>query len=163
MEMTPYYILLAKLEEEISFQRKVVNTFLFAQQKITPEVTLKSMDVLRRLIQSFRLVALVLEEIESVTDRYMKEQALLLSSESLSLASLLLPAMEFASPLFLESMRIYEESILDRIESVVESIESSIQDHEEVVLEEVAQTVEDIVRTLEYHIRIGERTIGKIV
>jgi len=162
MEITPYYVLLAKLEEEISFQRKVINTYLLVQ-RITPEATVKSMDVLRRLVNSFRLVALVLEEIDSISDRYIREQALLLSSESLSLASLLLPAMESASPLFLESMRIYEESILDRIEAVVESIEESLQDYEEFSLEETLQTVEDIVRTLEYHLRIGERTLGSIL
>ncbi|HHJ64015.1 MAG TPA: hypothetical protein ENJ61_03820 [Aquifex aeolicus] len=163
MEVAPYYVLLAKLEEEISFQRKVVNTFLFLQQRIPPEATLKSMDVLRRLIQNLRLITLVLEELESMTDRYAREQALLLSSESLSLATLLLPAMEMASPLFLESIRVYEESILDRIESVVESIENSLQDYEELATDEVVQTVEDIVRTLEYHLRIGERTLGRIL
>ncbi len=161
--MSPFYILLAKLEEEINFQRKVINTFLFAGQKITPEITLKSIDILRRLTQSFRLISLILDELEAMTDKYMKEQALLLSSESLSLASLLLPAMESVSPIFLESVTIYDEPILDRIESVAEFIENSLQDYEDLVTEELAQTIEDIMKTLEYHIKIGERTLAKIV
>ncbi len=162
MEVSPFYVLLAKLEEEIGYQRKVINTFLATQQR-SAELTLKSLDILRRLIQSFRLVSLVLDEIESMTDRYMREQALLLSSESLSLSALLLPTLERLSPLFLESVRVYEEPILDRIEAVVEFIENSLGEQEELVTEELARTVEDIVRTLEYHIRIGERTLAKIV
>ena len=162
MEVSPFYVLLAKLEEEIGYQRKVINTFLATQQR-SAELTLKSLDILRRLIQSFRLVSLVLDEIESMTDRYMREQALLLSSESLSLSALLLPTLERLSPLFLESVRVYEEPILDRIEAVVEFIENSLGEQEELVTEELARTVEDIVRTLEYHIKIGERTLAKIV
>ncbi len=163
MEVNPYYILLAKLEEEISFQRKVVNTFMFAQQKPTMEITLKTVDILRRLTQGLRLISLVLDELESITDKYMKEQALLLTSESLSLASLLLPALESASPLFLESLMVYEEPILDRLEAVAEFIENCLQDYEELATEEISQTIEDIMRTLEYHIRLGERSMGKIV
>ena len=162
MEVSPFYVLLAKLEEEIGYQRKVINTFLATQQR-SAELTLKSLDILRRLIQSFRLVSLVLDEIESMTDRYMREQALLLSSESLSLSALLLPTLERLSPLFLESVRVYEEPILDRIEAVVEFIENSLGEQEELVTEELARTVEDIVRTLEYHIKIGERSLAKIV
>jgi len=163
MDVSPHHVLLAKLEEEIGFQRKLINTFLFAQEKITPELTFKSVDILRRMIQSFRLIALLLDEFESITDRYVKEQALLLSSECLSLSSLLLPAIEQISPLFLESMFVYEEPILERIEAVSEFIENSLQDYEELVADEIAQTIEDIMKTLEYHIRIGERAIGKIV
>ncbi|RLJ71601.1 hypothetical protein BCF55_1907 [Hydrogenivirga caldilitoris] len=163
MEVSPYYILLAKLEEEISFQRKVINTFLFVQQKPSPEITLKTIDILRRLTQGFRLIALVMDEMESVTDKYMKEQALLLSSESLSLASLLLPALESLSPIFLESLRVYDEPILDRIEAVAEFIENSMQNYEELATDELAQTIEDIMRTLEYHIKLGEKAVGKIV
>lgn len=163
MDVSPHYVLLAKLEEEIGFQRKLINTFLFAQEKITPELTLKSVDILRRMIQSFRLIALLLDEFESITDRYVKEQALLLSSESLSLSSLLLPAIEQISPLFLESMFVYEEPILERIEAVSEFIENSLQDYEELATDEIAQTIEDIMKTLEYHIKVGERALGKII
>ncbi len=162
MEVSPLYILLAKLEEEIGYQRKVINTFLATQQR-TSELTLKTVDILRRLTQSFRLVALILDEIESMTDKYMREQALLLSSESLSLSAILLPTLEQLSPLFLESMKVYDEPILDRIEAVVEFIENSLGEQEELITEELARTVEDIMRTLEYHIRIGERTLAKIV
>ncbi len=162
MEMSPYYILLAKLEEEIGFQRKMVNTFLFAQQKITPEMAVKSIDILRRLTQSFRLISMVLDELESITDRYIKEQVLLLTSESLSLSSLLLPAIEQVSPIFLENIMVYEEPILERIESVAEFLENSLQDIEELAADEIAQTIEDIMRALEYHIKIGERALGRI-
>ncbi|EDP75050.1 hypothetical protein [Hydrogenivirga sp. 128-5-R1-1] len=163
MEVSPFYILLAKLEDEISFQRKVINTFMFAQQKSSPEITLKTIDILRRLTQSFRLIALVIEEVESMADKYMKEQALLLSSECLSLSSLLLPALEGMSPIFLDSLRVYEEPILERIESVAEFIENSLQDQEELATDELAQTIEDIMRTLEYHIKLGERAVAKII
>ncbi len=163
MEVSPFYILLAKLEEEIAFQRKVINTFMFAQEKPSPEITLKTIDILRRLSQGFRLIALVMDEIESMTDKYMKEQALLLSSESLSLTSLMLPAIESMSPIFLESLRVYNEPILERIESVAEFIENSLQDYDELAVDELAQTIEDIMKTLEYHIRLGERALGKVI
>jgi len=162
MDVSPFYILLAKLEEEIGFQRKVINTFLAAQHR-TPELTLRTVDILRRLTQSFRLVALILDEIESMTDKYTREQALLLSSESLSLSIILLPTLEQLSPLFLESVKVYDEPILDRIEAVVEFIENSLSEQEDLVTEELARTVEDIMKTLEYHIRVGERTLGKIL
>ncbi len=163
MQVEPYYILLAKLEEEISFQRKVINTFLFAQQRAGYEITLKTLDILRRLSQSFRLIALVLSEVESIQDKYMREQALLMSSEGLSLASLLLPALENVSPIFLDNMLLHEEPLLDRIEAVAEFIENSIQESENLVVSEVAQTVEDIMKTLEFHIRLGERSLGRII
>jgi len=163
MEVSPFYILLAKLEEEIAFQRKVINTFMFAQRKATPDITLKTIDILRRLTQSFRLISLVMDEVESTADKHIKEQALLLSSECLSLSSLLLPALEGMSPIFLESLKVYEEPILDRIESVAEFIENSLQDSEELATDELAQTIEDIMRTLEYHIKLGERAVAKII
>jgi hypothetical protein len=163
MEVSPFYILLVKLEEEISFQRKVINTFMFVQQKRSPEITVKTIEILRRLTQGFRLIALIMDELELTTDRHIKEQALLLSSESLSLTSLLLPALESFSPLFLESLRVYDEPILERIESVAEFIENSMQEGEELATDELAQTIEDIMRTLEYHIKLGERALSKII
>ncbi len=163
MEVSPFYVLLAKLEDEINFQRKVINTFLALSQKGSAELFLRSVDILRRLIQSFRLMALVLNEMEGMSDRYMREQALLLSSESLSLATLLLPTLEQVSPLFLESVTLYEEPILDRIEALIEFIENSLQEQEELLTEELAQTVEDITRTLEYHVKLGERALGRII
>ena len=160
--MSPFYILLAKLEEEISFQRKVINTFMFAQQKSTQEITLKTIDIMRRLAQGFRLIALILDELETMSDKSMKEQALLMTSESLSLTTLLLPTLESASPIFLDSLVVYEEPILDRIEAVAEFIESSLQDYESIATDELAQTVEDIMKTLEYHIKLGERAVGRL-
>jgi len=162
MEVPTLYILLAKLEEEIGYQRKVINTFLAIQPR-TYELTLKTLEILRRLTQSFRLVSLILDEMESLTDRYVREQALLLSSESLSLSAILLPTLEHLSPIFLESVRLQEEPILERIEAVVEFIENSVGEQEMLATEELARTVEDIMRTLEYHIRIGERVLAKIV
>ncbi len=162
MEIAPHYLLLAKLEEEVSFQRKVINTFMVLPK--TPSTVMpKALDVLRRLTTSFHLIAFVLEELESVKDQYVKEQALLLASESLSLSSLLLCAIESVTPIFLENLVIYEEPILERIEAVAEFIESSLQNYEEQMLEEAVQTVEDIVKTLEFHIKIGEKAMKKIV
>jgi hypothetical protein len=163
MEVSPLYVLLAKLEEEISYQRKVVNTFLFVHQRLTQELFLRTIEILKRTAQTFRLISLILDEVDDLNDRYLREQALLLSSECLSLTSLLLPAVENASPLFFESVFISEEPILDRIESLAEYIESSIQASENFSAEEIAKTVEEIQRTLEYHIRVGERTLGKIL
>ncbi len=163
MELSPLYILIAKLEEEIAFQRKVINTFMFAQQAPSPDLTFKTIDILRRLAQGFKLISLIIEDLPTITDKYMREQALLMTSESLSLSSLLLPTLESASPLFLDSLRVYDEPILDRIESVAEFIESSIQDYEDLATDELSQTIEDIMKTLEYHIRLGERTIAKII
>jgi hypothetical protein len=162
MESGTFYLLLAKLEEEISFQRKVINTFLFARQVSNPEMTLRSIDILKRQIQILRLINLILGEMDAVSERYAREQALLLASESMSLTSLLLPAVEAFSPIFLESVSLYEEPLLDRIEAVAEFIENSLQDAENLATEEIAQTVEDIMRTLEYHVRVGERVLGRI-
>ncbi|GEM_PF-2109922 len=163
MEVSPFYILLAKLEEEISYQRKVVNTYLFAHQRLTQEIFLRSLDILRRTAQTFKLISLILDELDTLSDRYMKEQALLMSSECLSLTSLLLPAIESTSPIFLESLVISDEPILERIESLAEYLETSLQASENFSADEAAKTVEEIQRTLEYHIRVGERTLGKIL
>ncbi len=163
MELSPLYILIAKLEEEIAFQRKVINTFMFAQQTPSPDLTFKTIDILRRLAQGFKLISLIIEDLPTITDKYMREQALLMTSESLSLSSLLLPTLESVSPIFLESLRVYDEPILDRIESVAEFIENSLQDYEDLATDELSQTIEDIMKTLEYHIRLGERTIAKII
>ncbi len=163
MELSPLYILIAKLEEEIAFQRKVINTFMFAQQTPSPDLTFKTIDILRRLAQGFKLISLIIEDLPTITDKYMREQALLMTSESLSLSSLLLPTLESVSPIFLESLRVYDEPILDRIESVAEFIENSLQDYGDLATDELSQTIEDIMKTLEYHIRLGERTIAKII
>ncbi len=162
METGAFYLLLAKLEEEISFQRKAINTFLFAGQSVSAEITSKSIDILKRLVQVFRLINLILDEMETVPERSAKERALILTSESMSLASLLLPALETFSPLFLESVSLYEEPLLERIEAVAEFIENSIQNTENLATDEIAQTVEDIMRTLEYHVKLGERVLDRI-
>ncbi len=163
MEVTPLHILLAKLEDEISYQRKIVNTFLFLSNRLPQDLVLRSLDVLRRTAQTLRLISLVMAELEDLTDPYMREQALLMSSECLSLTSLLLPALEHVSPIFIEQIMVYEEPILDRIESLAEFIEVSIQSSEAIPTDEVSKTIEDILKTLEYHIRMGERTLGKIL
>lgn len=162
MNTDTFYILLAKLEEEISYQRKVINTFLSAGQSVNPEITVRSVEILKRLVQIFKLISLILEEMETVSERYAKEQALLLASESMSLTSLLLPTVEAFSPIFLESVSLYEEPLLDRIEAVAEFMENSIPDCENFATDEIAQTVEDIMKTLEFHIRIGEKVLGRI-
>ncbi len=163
MDTNTFYLLLAKLEEEISFQRKVINTFLFARHSINPEVSMRSVEILKRLIQTFRIINLILDQIDTVSERYAKEQALLLTSESMSLTSLLLPTVETFSPIFLESISLYEEPLLERIESVAEFVENSIQDCDNLAVDEIAEVVEDITRTLEYHVTVGERILGKIV
>lgn len=161
MEIAPHYVLLAKLEEEISYQRKVINSFLFLSEASSDLVS-KSLDILKRLVRGFRLITLVLTEFEALSDRYAKEQALLLVAESLYLSALLLPAIENYSPLFLESISVYDEPIVERIEAVSGFLENSLQDLEDLAVEEVIQTVEDIQKTLEYHILIGEKTLGRI-
>ncbi len=161
MEIAPHYVLLAKLEEEISYQRKVINSFLFLSETSSDLVS-KSLDVLRRLVRGLRLITLVLAEFEALSDRYAKEQALLLVSESLYLSALLLPTIENYSPLFLESISVYDEPIVERIEAVSGFLENSLQDIEDLAVEEVIQTVEDIQKTLEYHILVGEKTLGRI-
>jgi len=108
------------------------------------------------------LLTLVLDELGSITDRYAREHALLLGSETLSLASLLLPTLEKTSPLFLENVTLYDEPILDKIESMIEFIDTSLHE-EETAVQELTRAVEDVVRTLEYHIRIGERALAKIL
>lgn len=162
MDLGAFYLLLTKLEEEISFQRKMVSTFLSAPQTAGPEITSRSIEILKRLVQIFRLINLILTEMEAVSERQARERALLLTSESMSLTSLLLPTVENYSPIFLESVSLYEEPLLERIESVAEFIENSIQDSENLAVEEIAEVVEDIMRTLEYHVRVGERVLGRI-
>ncbi len=163
MDINPLYLLLAKLEDEINYQRKVVNTLLFADYRLTEELLLKSLEILKRTIQTFRLVSFVLDQTEAVSDRSAKEQALLMGSECLSLASILLPALEQVSPIFIDSIRINEESLLERIESVAEDMESYLQVSEGMSVDEITKGIEEILQTLEYHIRVGERAIGKIL
>ncbi len=163
MEVNPLYLLLAKLEDEISYQRKVVNTLLFVDHRLTEGLLFRSLDILRRTVQTFRLISFVLDQAEVMSDRSAREQALLMGSECLSLATLLLPALEQVSPIFIDSIRINEEPILEKIESIAEDMESYLQVSEGLSIDEITRSIEEILQTLEYHIRVGERAVGKIL
>ncbi len=164
INMPPLYLLIAKLEEEVNYQRKIVNTFLNTHTKVSMEAISRSIDILKRLTQILKLVTLILDEFNTIEERNLREQVLLLSSESLSLSSLLLSILEEYSPFFLESIFVYEEPILERLEAISEFIENSLREREidEESVEEIAQSVEDIMKTLEYYIKIGERAISTI-
>ncbi len=163
MDVNPLYLLLAKLEDEISYQRKVVNTLLFVEHRLTEGLLFRSLDILRRTVQTFRLISFVLDQAEVMSDRSAREQALLMGSECLSLATLLLPALEQVSPIFIDSIRINEEPILERIESIAEDMESYLQVSEGLSIDEITRSIEELLQTLEYHIRVGERAVGKIL
>ncbi|NPA32786.1 MAG: hypothetical protein GXO04_04085 [Aquificae bacterium] len=156
MELYPLPLLLSRLEEEIEFQQKVATTYLVSLPKYTPETLTSVQETLKRISADLRLVSLILSELEDVQEKDLKEEALMLSSESLSLVSLLLPAVERYAPFFLENLRVENKPILEKLEEVLEEIENSLESLQ-LSSRDITRVLEGLAKTLEVSINAGER------
>ncbi|NPB06197.1 MAG: hypothetical protein GXO03_01180 [Aquificae bacterium] len=160
MELLPLHFLLSRLEEDVEFQQKLTSTYLAGPPRYGPETARTVMEALRRLSDNLRLISLVISELEEVNERELKEEALILSSESLSLASVLLPAVERLSPFFLEGLRVDEKPLLEKMEEVLAEIESAVEKLELSSTRELVETLERLAQTLECSLKAGERLIN---
>jgi len=161
MEFYPIHILLSKLEEEIAFQQKMATTYLVSPPKYSPEVMGTVSETLRRISADLKLVSLILGELEEVQERDVKEEALILSSESLSLISLLLPAIEKYAPFFLESMKVERKPILEKLEDVMAEIENAIEKLELSSSREIIKSLEELAQSLEISLKMGEKILER--
>ncbi len=163
MEFSPAYLLMARLEEEVETQRKLLNVLLAAYKHISNEAKLRTLEQLKRVINTLRLMAMTIESADRTADTYTREHALLVSAECLSLTTMILEIFERSFPIFLESIRLYEEPIVDRMEGTVSFIESCVGRSDPSPVEEIVQSIDEITRALEYYIEVGERTFKDIV
>ncbi len=161
MEFSPLQFLLSRLEEEIEFQQKLTTTYLVNQPKYTPETYSSAIETIRRVSENLRLISIILGELEEEHERTLKEEALILSSESLSLTSVLLPAIERISPIFLESVRLENKPFLEKIEEVLSEIENALEKLELSSSRRLAKTLEELAQTLEFSIKLGEKCFEK--
>jgi len=157
MELLPLHFLLSRLEEDIEFQQKLTTTYLVSAPKYSPETLSTVKEALRRLSENLRLVSIVISELEEVQEKELKEEALILSSESLSLASVLLPTVEPFSPFFLETLRVENKPFLEKMEEVLAEIEGSVEKLELPPVRELVRTLENLAQCLEYSLKLGEK------
>ena len=161
MEFSPLQFLLSRLEEEIEFQQKLTTTYLVNAPKYSPETYASIVETIKRVSSNLRLISLILGELEEEHERTLKEEALILSSESLSLTSVLLPAIERVSPIFLESVRLENKPFLEKIEEVLNEIENALEKLELSSSRRIAKTLEDLAQTLEFSVKLGEKCLEK--
>lgn len=161
MEFSPLHYLLSRLEEEIEFQQKLATTYLTRVPRYSPETVSGVWETLRRLSGTLRLVSLVLEEFEMIEERELKEEALILSSQSLSLASIILPALERVSPVFFEGITAREKPLVEKIEDVLAEIESSLEKLELSSTRDIVRTLEEIAQYLDYSLKMGQKIVEK--
>ena len=161
MEFSPLQFLLSRLEEEIEFQQKLATTYLVNTPKYSPETYTSIVETIKRVSNNLRLISLIMGELEEEHERTLKEEALILSSESLSLTSVLLPAIERVSPIFLENVRLENKPFLEKIEEVLSEIENALEKLELSSSRRIARTLEDLAKTLEFSVKLGEKCIEK--
>ena len=161
MEFSPLHYLLSRLEEEIEFQQKLATTYLTRTPKYSPETISGVWDTLKRLSATLRLVSLVLEEFEEIEEKDLKEEALILSSQSLSLASIILPAVERVSPIFFEGITVREKPLIEKIEDVLTEIENSLEKLELSSTRDIIRTLEEIAQYLDYSLKLGKKIVEK--
>ena len=161
MEFSPLHYLLSRLEEEIEFQQKLATTYLTRAPRYSPETISGVWETLRRLSGTLRLVSLILEEFEEIEERELKEEALILSSQSLSLASIILPALERVSPVFFEGITAREKPLIEKIEDVLAEIESSLEKLELSSTRDIVRTLEEIAQYLDYSLKMGQKIVEK--
>ncbi len=159
----PEFLLMAKLEEELSSLRKALFTFMSIPENVSYDLLKKTLDVLKRLSKNLSLIVLILEEVQFSKDKNVREEALIMSSEGLSLTSLLLPTLERVSPIFLDTFSVHHEPVVEKLEAIADFLENVAFSSEEESLEEVIQAIDDIIRALDYHISVGERCVAKIL
>ncbi len=163
MEFFPAYLLMARLEEEVELQRKLLNVLMVTSTRINKERSLKSLEYLRRTVNTLKLMVVTIESTERVSDSYTRESILLTSAECLSLTTMILEAFERNFPIFLESITLYEEPLVERMEDTVSFIESCVGRSDPSPTEEIAQSVDEIIKALEYYINVGERSLKGMV
>ncbi|RUM30574.1 MAG: hypothetical protein DSY42_04420 [Aquifex sp.] len=161
MEFYPLHLLLSRLEEEIEFQQRVTTTYLVSTPKYSPETVASVQETIRRISADIKLISLILGELEEIQEKDIKEEALILSSESLSLVSLLLPAVERYAPFFLENLRIENKPLLEKLEEILEEIENALEKLELSSSREIIRTLEDLAQSLEISLLLGERIIER--
>ncbi len=163
MEFPPAYFLMAKLEEEVQNQRKLLNVLLASGGRISGKARLRTLEHIKRLISTLKLTVMTIEATDRVSDDYTRESALLMGAECLSFTALTLELLEKSFPIFLESITLYEEPIVERMEGTLSFIESCVGKSEPSPTEEIVQSIDEIIRVLEYYVNVGERSIRDMV
>jgi len=161
MEFSPLQFLLSRLEEEVEFQQKLATTYLLNTPKYSPETYAFIVQTIKRVSNNLRLISLILGELDREQEEALKEEALILSSESLSLTFILLPAIERISPIFLESIKLGNKPFLEKIEEVLSEIENALESLEFSSSYKIAKTLEDLAQILEFSVKIGEKCLEK--
>ncbi|HIP42904.1 MAG TPA: hypothetical protein EYG91_03180 [Aquifex aeolicus] len=161
MEFYPLHLLLSRLEEEIEFQQRVTTTYLVGAPKYSPETVASIQETIRRISADIKLISLIIGELEEIQEKDIKEEVLILSSESLSLVSLLLPAVERYAPFFLENLRIENKPILEKLEEIIEEIENALEKLELSSSREIIKTLENLAQSLEVSLVVGEKIIER--
>jgi len=161
MEFSPLQFLLSRLEEEVEFQQKLATTYLLNAPKYSPETYASIVQTIKRVSNNLRLISLILGELDREQEETLKEEALILSSESLSLTFILLPAVERISPIFLESIKLGNKPFLEKIEEVLSEIENALESLELSSSHKIAKTLEDLAQILEFSVKLGEKCLEK--
>jgi hypothetical protein len=119
----PLFLVIERLEQNLREQQRAISVLLINHGKITPDFLNAVYDLfMDTLGLSYALIGMIDENV----DKYTKEHAFLVSSETLSMFNLTIPYLEAGTPFFIEDAYIDDISVQDFVSNLTNYIEKSI-------------------------------------
>lgn len=150
----PIFLVMERLEQALKDQQKAISALLLGPKYITTDFFNTIYNISIDMIGlSYTLIGMIDENV----DKYTKEHIFLISSEALSLFSLVIPYLEMELPIFAEGMYIEQLPIQDFVLRLTGYIEKSILE-DSFSREFMLDAFDKLLRSLSYFQYINERT-----
>ncbi len=153
MRDIPLRILIERLEDLITAQQKVASLILFVEdQKVKLSVP-TTIDMLYAHMEMLQLVSEVISSLQDISDSYIREYAVMLTTEALSWIGFMLPYLEASSPIFIEHL-----SVVPKIKNIVSLIERFGSEVDFLSSEEILKTIDAISKAIMYQLFVAKRS-----
>ncbi len=149
----PLFLVMERLEQSLRDQQKAISALLLGPKYVSADFFNTIYNISIDMIGlSYTLIGMIDENI----DKYTKEHIFLISSEALSLFSLVIPYLEMELPIFMEGIYIEQAPIQDFVLRLASYIEKSILE-ESFSREFILDAFDKLLRNLSYFQYINER------
>ncbi|MEN3028273.1 MAG: hypothetical protein ABDH29_03435 [Aquificaceae bacterium] len=150
--------LLERIEELLYMQERLVNLLFLSQSKKVRVSVNTAFDVLYHSIELLDLIEELLGMQEAFQEEYRTEYSMNLVLEALSWMGIILPAIEDASPIFLQGIGVRGKEPINRIRSLLRTLEEVYREGDYHKLAEATEELQSFSSLLKHQIMLARKT-----
>ncbi|MCS6999035.1 MAG: hypothetical protein RMH93_05560 [Aquificaceae bacterium] len=149
--------LFERIEELLYMQERLVNLLFISQSKKVRVSVNTAFDLLYHSIELLDLIEELLGMQETFQEEHRRDYSMNLVLEALSWMGIILPAIEDASPVFLQGIGVRGKEPLNRIRSLLRTLEEAYSEGDYRILAEAMEELQSFSSLLKYQIMLARK------